>query len=101
MNKYRSGREPHTKIMVEELIDQLLVGWKTSNDPLRQRMLHALAAQLEGIREPDYSMYDMERILATANIIAQEQEACIHTHGKAPARSARPGRRSPSILTHT
>ena len=74
MNKYTEADVNRThKIMVEELIDQLLISWKTSNDPLRQRMFYALAAQLEGIREPDYSVYDMERILATANINAQEQ----------------------------
>ena len=76
MNKYTEADVNRThKATVECLIDMCIQSWKTSNDPLRQRMFYALAAQLEGIREPDYSMYDMERILATANIIAQEQEA--------------------------
>jgi len=76
MNKYTEADVNRThKIMVEELIDQLLQGWKVEDDPLRERMFYALAAQLEGIKEADYSMYDMERILAQANMNAQEQNA--------------------------
>lgn len=74
MNKYTEADVNRThKIMVEELIDQLLQGWKVEDDPLRERMFYAVAAKLEGIREPDYSMYEMERILVQANMNAQEQ----------------------------
>ena len=76
MNKYTEADVNRThKIMVEELIDQHLQGWKVEDDPLRERMFYAVAAVLEGIREPDYSMYEMERILAQANMNAQEQNA--------------------------
>tara|TARA_R100000278_G_C5466166_1_gene162736 strand:+ start:574 stop:810 length:237 start_codon:yes stop_codon:yes gene_type:complete len=74
MNKYTEADVNRThKAMVEHLIDLSIQNWKDVSDPLQSRVWYAVAAQLESIREADYSVYDMERILATANINAQEQ----------------------------
>ena len=74
MNKYTEADVNRThKASVEELIDICLNNWREVSDPLEARTWYAVAAQLESIKEADYSVYDMERILATANINAQEQ----------------------------
>lgn len=76
MNKYTEADANRThKAMVEQLIDICIQNWKDVTDPLHARMWYSVAAQLESIREADYSMYDMERILAQANMNAQEQNA--------------------------
>ena len=76
MNKYTEADVNRThKAMVEQLIDICLNNWKDVSDPLHARVWYAVAARLESIREADYSMYDMERILAQANMNAQEQNA--------------------------
>lgn len=76
MNKYTEADVNRThKATVECLIDMCIQSWKDSHEPLQARMWYAVAGQLESIREADYSSYDMERILATANINAQEQNA--------------------------
>ena len=76
MNKYTEADVNRThQAMVEQLIDMCIQNWKDVSDPLHARVWYAVAAQLEGIREADYSMYDMERILAQANMNAQEQNA--------------------------
>ena len=76
MNKYTEADVNRThKATVECLIDMCIQSWKDSTEPLQARMWYAVAGQLESLREADYSSYDMERILATANINAQEQEA--------------------------
>jgi hypothetical protein len=73
MNKYTEADVNRThKAMVEQLIDMCIQNWKDVSDPLHARMWYAVAAQLENIREADYSVYDMERILAQANMNAQE-----------------------------
>ena len=74
MNKYTEADVNRThQGIVEQLIDMCIQNWKDVSDPLHARTWYAVAAKLESIREADYSMYDMERILATANINAQEQ----------------------------
>jgi len=76
MNKYTEADVNRThKAMVEQLIDICIKNWKDCTTPLQSRMWYAVAANLESIREADYSMHDMERILAQANMNAQEQDA--------------------------
>lgn len=76
MNKYTEADVNRThKAMVEHLIDLSIQNWKDVSNPLQSRMWYAIAARLESIKEADYSMYDMERILAQANMNAQEQDA--------------------------
>ena len=78
MNKYTEADVNRThQATVETLIDLCIQSWKAHapHDPLQARVWYAIAAQLEGIREADYSMYDMERILNQANMNAQEQNA--------------------------
>jgi|TARA_R100000479_G_scaffold114387_1_gene57927 hypothetical protein len=74
MNKYTEADVNRThQGIVEQLIDMCIQNWKNCTTPLHSRMWYAVAAKLEGIKEADYSMYDMERILAQANMNAQEQ----------------------------
>ena len=74
MNKYTESDVNRThKAMVEQLIDICLDNFRSASDPLHSRVWYSVAANLESVREADYSMYDMDRILATANINAQEQ----------------------------
>ena len=76
MNKYTEADVNRThKAMVDQLIDMCIQNWKDVSDPLHAKMWYVVAAGLEGVREPDYSMHDMERILAQANMNAQEQNA--------------------------
>ena len=76
MNKYTEADVNRThKAMVEQLIDMCIQNWKDVSDPLHARVWYAVAARLESIREADYSMHDMERILAQANMNKQEQNA--------------------------
>ena len=76
MTKYTEADVNRThKSSVEELIDICLNNWREVSDPLEARTWYAVAAQLEGIKEADYSMYDMDRILAQANMNKQEQNA--------------------------
>ena len=76
MNKYTEADVNRThKSSVEELIDICLNNWREVSNPLEARTWYAVAAQLEGVKEADYSMYDMERILAQANMNEQEQNA--------------------------
>lgn len=76
MNKYTEADVNRThQAMVEQLIDMCIQNWKDVSNPLQSRVWYAIAAQLEGIREADYSVYDMERILVQANMNAQEQNA--------------------------
>ena len=74
MKKYTEADVNRThKAMVEQLIDMCIKNWKDVSDPLHARMWYAVAAQLEIIREPEYTVWMMERILAQANMNAQEQ----------------------------
>ena len=76
MNKYTEADVNRThKAMVDQLIDMCIQNWKEVSDPLHAKMWYAVAARLEDVREADYSIYDMERILAQANMNAQEQNA--------------------------
>ena len=76
MGKYTEADVNRThKAMVEQLIDMCIQNWKDASDPLHSRMWYAVGACLEFVREPDYDMHDMERILAQANMNAQEQNA--------------------------
>ena len=73
MNKYTEADVNRThKAMVEQLIDMSIQNWRDVSDPLQSRTWYAVAAQLEGIREPNYDTWTMERILAQANMNAQE-----------------------------
>ena len=73
MNKYTEADVNRThKATVECLIDMCIQSWKDSTEPLQARVWYAVAGQLESLREADYSMYEIERILATANMSAQE-----------------------------
>lgn len=74
MNKYTESDVNRThKAMVEQLIDICIQSWKDAPDPLHSRVWYAVAGELESIREADYSMHMMERILTQANMNAQEQ----------------------------
>lgn len=76
MNKYTEADVNRThQAIVEELIDICLNNWREVSNPLEARLFYAVAAQLEGIKEANYSMYNMDRILAQANMNAQEQNA--------------------------
>ena len=76
MNKYTEADVNRThKAMVEQLIYICIQNWKDVSDPLHAKMWDVGAAGLEGGREPDYFMHDMERILAQANMNKQEQNA--------------------------
>lgn len=76
MNKYTEADVNRThKSSVEELIDTCLNNWREVSDPLEARTWYAVAARLEGIKEADYDDWTMSRILAQANMNAQEQEA--------------------------
>ena len=73
MNKYTEADVNRThKASVEELIDICLNNWREVSDPLEARTWYAVAAQLEGIKEADYDEWTMARILAQANMNAQE-----------------------------
>jgi len=74
MNKYTEADVNRThKAMVEQLIDMCIQSWKDAPDPLHSKMWYQVAAQLEEIREADYDIWTMGRILAQANINAQEK----------------------------
>lgn len=76
MNKYTEADVNRThKATVETLIDLCIQSWKDSTEPLQAKMWYSVAAQLESIREADYSMHDMARILNQANMNAQKQNA--------------------------
>lgn len=74
MNKYTEADVNRThKATVEELIDICLNNWREVSDPLEARTWYAVAAKLESIKEADYDIWTMGRILAQANMNAQEQ----------------------------
>lgn len=76
MNKYTEADVNRThQAMVEQLIDICIQNWKDVSDPLHARVWYAVASQLEFIREANYPTEMMERILAQANMNAQEQNA--------------------------
>ena len=76
MNKYTEADVNRThKATVECLIDMCIQGWKDSTEPLQAKMWYQVAARLEEIKEPDYDIWTMARILNQANMNAQEQEA--------------------------
>ena len=76
MNKYTEADVNRThKAMVEQLIDICLDNWRNAPDHLHSRVWYAVAAKLESIKEADYDDWTMGRILAQANMNAQEQDA--------------------------